>query len=438
MDIFITDVKLDHSPIVPPLVLSYLEHSHSLSVSHLHWIPDHNEICVKSTHVLENVSQFSHQLVTCGIDGYVMMWDTRPQQSGKKPTSPHKTTTPPSLTDLDLTWKPFYKIPLPRSELPKTFSATRVSLRERQRGRRGRQGRGEVGDVENQQVEKGSANIHPIVSQTDAGTGPEIEGASTKYFVGTEDGEIVWGDWTPSKDQESGKFIPTRPDYFSYGHCGSVVCMERSPFFRDILLTAGGWTWAIWREGEKNGPLLSSCSCAVQYTCGTWSPSRPGVFFLCQQNGGLEVWDLMDRSHEPTLSQNISSLPITSINPFRITSKQEMLAVGDSAGTLHILDVPWALKNPSTNEDGIMEAFFERETQRVGFSSGRTAARAAAKRESMTAASAELTKEESAPEGELEPVWQEEARREYEDYLATENKLLIELGLVEPLPQDND
>ena len=33
-----------------------------------------------------------------------------------------------------------------------------------------------------------------------------------------------------------------------------------------------------------------------------------------------------------------------------IAAKQEMLAVGDSAGTLHILDVPWALKNPSTNE----------------------------------------------------------------------------------------
>ena len=33
-----------------------------------------------------------------------------------------------------------------------------------------------------------------------------------------------------------------------------------------------------------------------------------------------------------------------------IVAKQEMLAVGDSAGTLHILDVPWALKNPSTNE----------------------------------------------------------------------------------------
>ena len=46
--------------------------------------------------------------------------------------------------------------------------------------------------------------------------------------------------------------------------------------------------------------------------------------------------------------------------------------------------------------------------------------------------------EESAPEGELEPVWQEEARREYEAYLATENKLLIELGVVEPLPQDED
>ena len=53
---------------------------------------------------------------------------------------------------------------------------------------RGRQGRGEGGDGENQMVEKRSSKIHPIVSQSDAGTGPEIEGASTKYFVGTE----VW------------------------------------------------------------------------------------------------------------------------------------------------------------------------------------------------------------------------------------------------------
>ena len=86
------------------------------------------------------------------------------------------------------------QIPLPRSELPKTFSATRVSLRERQRQRGkqrqqqgaegGSEGRGE-GEGE-KLVEKKSSQIHPIVSQTDAGGGPEIEGASTIYFLGTE------------------------------------------------------------------------------------------------------------------------------------------------------------------------------------------------------------------------------------------------------------
>ena len=34
--------------------------------------------------------------------------------------------------------------------------------------------------------------------------------------------------------------------------------------------------------------------------------------------------------------------------------------------------------------------------------------------------------------------WQDKARKEYEEYLLTENQLLIELGVVEPLPQQDD
>ena len=69
----------------------------------------------------------------------------------------------------------------------------------------------------------------------------------------------------------------TRPDFFSYGHCGSVVCLDRSPFFRDVVLTAGGWTWAIWREGEKvslqpvknlpSSSLSNCCSCRTDPSC---------------------------------------------------------------------------------------------------------------------------------------------------------------------------
>ena len=34
--------------------------------------------------------------------------------------------------------------------------------------------------------------------------------------------------------------------------------------------------------------------------------------------------------------------------------------------------------------------------------------------------------------------WEDKAREEYDQYLAAENKLLIELGVVEPLPQQQD
>ena len=27
--------------------------------------------------------------------------------------------------------------------------------------------------------------------------------------------------------------------------------MERSPFFRDVILSVGGWNWAVWKDGEK-------------------------------------------------------------------------------------------------------------------------------------------------------------------------------------------
>ena len=42
----------------------------------------------------------------------VMLWDTRPQPAKKSTTasSSSRKTTPTRLADLDLTWKPFYKV----------------------------------------------------------------------------------------------------------------------------------------------------------------------------------------------------------------------------------------------------------------------------------------------------------------------------------------
>jgi hypothetical protein len=59
--------------------------------------------------------------------------------------------------------------------------------------------------------------------------------------------------------------------------------------------------------------LLLLCLC-LGSPAGTWSPTRPGLLFLATSAGSLQVWDLLDRSHEPSLTISIASMPITSIS----------------------------------------------------------------------------------------------------------------------------
>lgn len=44
-------------------------------------------------------------------------------------------------------------------------------------------------------------------------------------------------------------FLAPKPAFYHAVHDGPVVSMERSPFYKDILLSVGGWTLAVWKEG---------------------------------------------------------------------------------------------------------------------------------------------------------------------------------------------
>jgi hypothetical protein len=41
----------------------------------------------------------------------------------------------------------------------------------------------------------------------------------------------------------------SKPELVLAAHEGFVCVLQRSPFFKDILLSIGGWTFAIWKEG---------------------------------------------------------------------------------------------------------------------------------------------------------------------------------------------
>lgn len=407
--IFNMEPKPEHAPIVHHSALSSIEQGHKMAVCDLLWVPSHIELCIKSANVLENSKAQCTQLISGSIDGTIMFWDTRPSSLQRRPTVADKIATDKDkpYSYLDLQWKPFLKAQLPRPDNPGSFSVTRLSIKEKQQIRA-----------------KAQETTIPEASEG----GKVIEGASTKYYIGTEDGEIVCGDWVPIKDSESGKLMPPRPEFYSRAHCGTVCCVERSPFFRDIILSVGGWNFAIWKEGVCSNALIRSHNFSTVLTAGTWSITRPGVFFIAKDNGTLDVWDLLDKSHEPFLTQSICSVSITSMVPYSLSSQQAMLALGDAGGTLHIFQLPWSLSNPSSKEVAHMEAFFEREVKKLEFVTERAEMRVKAKRDKDSTANQNVAKEESKDT----PVSLDaKAKKMYEDYLTMERTLLIQLGVIE-------
>jgi hypothetical protein len=149
------------------------------------------------------------------------------------------------------------------------------------------------------------------------------------------------------------------------------------------------------------------------------------LLLLCMLFGS-QVWDLLDRSHEPSLTISASSCAITSLAFSNATPKHhthgaiaaettpgpgssntgpgsaggaggagsagadtphhgshhsggqqqqgsglQVLAVGDAAGVLHLFELPRTLRRPLANERRLMEAWVAREAARVADVAGR-------------------------------------------------------------------
>ncbi len=134
---------------------------------------------------------------------------------------------------------------------------------------------------------------------------------TSKFYCATEEGDLVYADWTSEKVSEE---KASKVEFATNAHYGSICDLERSPFFPEIFLSAGGWSFNIWKEKMTAGPLVSSAPSNSNVTSAKWSPSRPGVFYIGRADGVLEVWDLADRSHSATSFQSVATSAISSIN----------------------------------------------------------------------------------------------------------------------------
>ena len=85
------------------------------------------------------------------------------------------------------------------------------------------------------------------------------------FFCGTEQGDVLYTSSKLVKDGDSGKLVAPRPNWQTDAHAGPITTVARSPFFSDVLLTVGGWSFSIWKETE-NADVSSTPLLHVRFT----------------------------------------------------------------------------------------------------------------------------------------------------------------------------
>ncbi|XP_055470320.1 dynein axonemal intermediate chain 3 isoform X1 [Psammomys obesus] len=440
--------------------VSSIENGHRKVITDIHWLPDSFEINRMGS-VFENRNGISCQLVTCSADCTICFWDIRPQKpasaAAAAPTSTGPGTAtadtsntqqavpekkkeetiqvpfdvPSTFTHLDLAWKPLSRIKLSKGDTNLDHCPTKLSLGEDPLLCRV-QGTSSMHillkeKMLNQIRTLKAAEIYPYqnLEAGMANTLKPIDDFCTKFFVGTEEGEVIYTDWKMERDSETGRFMPKKPVNLYTVHDGAVHTIQRSPFYNDIVLTVGGWNVAIWKEEVMTGPLLQTCCAPKRYTAGHWSLTRPGVFYIGREDGYVDIWDLLEKTHEPTQSQNICITMITYIKPWTFSSKQQFIAIADYYGTLHILEIPWTLSHPSFNEVSSVNYYFEREVKHLEYVQQRKTIR----EQEKTDMALELARKKAKVYQKTREVMEAELRLEFENYLDLEKSILFSLGL---------
>ena len=149
----------------------------------------------------------------------------------------------------------------------------------------------------------------------------------------------------------------------------------------------GDWSVRIWTERNR-APVITLPYSRAYLTKGCWSPTRPGVFFTSQcvvagragrerrrrftslpppphplptprpassprgMDGVLSVWDLLVRQREPVYSHKVADVALSSlaVQGTPMSGGGRLVAVGDVAGTVSLLEVSANLAVPPAHE----------------------------------------------------------------------------------------
>lgn len=414
--------------VVPYAVLSSIENGHFGAIADMMWFPDLDDkagFMSDTSKRPESPNRTSgsfyqssgadtpvlHQFLTCGYDCNIMIWDVYVRPPGAPASDvelpvglPHigcgnlhlpamigmtQSSRKRSEEEGDLVWNPTFRVSLTPLERSGRFTSLCAFL-----------------DLT--AVEVPSSPITPSVPVSKRPSALSPAEVFCKSWVGTEEGELGHVNWSlgnqtqvvasdesgqPSTSVASTK--KNRKDCVERvlrTHSGPILCVSVSPFDENLLLTVGDWKWCLYYMEDL---IYTSPASSSLLSAGVFSPNRPGVVFTATVDGRMEVWDLLDRTHEPMLSQVIAPGRICSMsfaNPASTTqghaSRGALLAVGDETGTLRIIEIPRPFSKKILKEEESFSVFVAREHKRAKFLKVRSQIRSAEYEKQQKAASA--------------------------------------------------
>jgi hypothetical protein len=414
------------APRVAPRFVSSVEGSHARPVVAVNWLPLSHHLTPRGAVAEEKESAWPQQFMSVAGDGVVAVWDLRfrerelarlgakagaakkpPPRGGKGKEAPAEdgpemleSALVPGATAIpapppEILWVPAYKVPLKLGVQP--FAVCAVSwppdahpadplLLGSEGGLLAAADWAPVGEGTHRDVwaRMDEAAAGPAKGKKAGGGGDDDDdkpaaGGGGGAAAGKDGGSRML--WVSSE--------PDRP----------AVCVRRHPTVAGVFLVVTDFTFAIWRAGTP-GALFVSAAAPAAHTVGMWSPSRPGVVIAGRADGTIDVWDLLDNTAKPAVSFALVSVPITSLQ-FRTQytsaagqKDKQLLAAGDSKGSLHILAVPHALKRGPANEAALFSALLDREAARAAYGAARAGVQEAEKaKKAARAAAAAAAKE---------------------------------------------
>lgn len=396
-------------PLVKPLYVSYIDASHRRPVADLMWLPAGMEVNNRG-HLVPSTDPTVNQFVTIAGDGQVSFWDLRfkdPKYRGITRTKADKNAAKDAPPEVHF-------IPIYSISLTKVESSGELGLK--------------CFCFEKQKEDSTTSNSLILSSRFYCGTEEgEFVYADWRPHAALKSSESGGGGrGNASKDEDGGEGGGGNEgvEYVQWicrDHFRPTVGLCASPFFPSIFLTASESNFHLWnvsqhKSSESNGPIFMSPLSLSTLTCVAFSPTRPGVIYVGKSDGMLEVWDFMDQSHRSSLSIGVTACALTSIEfrphishantnqaggsnataqgstaagtgnakggalgksggganagPFsgvgaNINVKQQLVAIGDQIGNLHVMEIPRTLSRASSGERQAMEAYFKRESERM-------------------------------------------------------------------------